>query len=293
MAIDETEKPEETNSWESEERAALVPVLGKLAVKSLPRTDFHEEKIRFGPHAQQYLMLFRPNEAYQERHTAIFFLHGGGWHSGSPALYHFAGHYFAGLGFPTILGGYRLAPAFTYPAQLYDVWDGLQAGLDALTAHGAQVERVIAGGISAGAHLAALLVYDRGQGGRSAPAPRLFSGFFSISGPLDFSACSSDDIQKMIADFIGEPANRDAADPIRVLHGDETVPALFIHGKRDPLVDVQNTLSFAARLKQSQTCPVEVHLVEGGHHADLAALFVDDLPVNQAFERWLNRCDRP
>ncbi len=291
--VDEEEHSERIDPRLVEDRVGLISVLGKLVIHSLPNPDFREDRIHYGPDSHQNLLVFRPNEGWLERHTAVYFLHGGGWHSGSPTLYRFAGPYFAGLGFPTLVGGYRLAPEHIYPAQLDDVVNGLVAGLDLLADRGAEVKRVIVGGISAGAQLAALLVYDRLRQSNSPLPGEILAGFFSICGPLDFSYCTNPAISKMIEDFTGaDAANRELANPIRYLRGDEQVPAFFIHGKRDPLVDVQNTISFSTRLKQAGKCQVEVRLIKGGHHADLAALFVEDLPAGRAFERWLNRCDR-
>jgi acetyl esterase/lipase len=187
------------------------------------------------------------------------------------------------------LGGYRLAPEFHLADQMADARAGLAAGLAALASAGIRADRVIAGGQSAGAHLAGLLVYDRGQDGGFLQS--LFGGFFSISGPLDFSACTHPSLQHMIADLLGPESSRERADPISHLRGDERVPALLIHGDRDPLVDLQNTLTFAERLRKGGSSPVEVHLVQVGHHADLAALFLKDLSVTLALERWLNRVD--
>ena len=168
-----------------------------------------------------------------------------------------------------------------------DIRAGLAAGLAALASAGIRVDRVIAGGQSAGAHLAGLLVYSRAE------VPQdMFGGFFSISGPLDFSACTHPSLQRMIADLLGPETGSELADPISNLRGDERVPALLIHGDRDPLVDLQNALSFAERLRIGGSSPVELHMVRGGHHADLAALFLKDLSVTLALERWLNRVDR-
>ncbi|MCL4560204.1 MAG: alpha/beta hydrolase [Chloroflexi bacterium] len=280
------------NPWVVEERVALVPVIGKAVAESLPHPGLMEARIRYGPHPQQTILLFWPSKPKGRRRSAVLFLHGGGWSWGSPHLFRFVGHFFAELGFPTVLGGYRLVPGFRYPAQVDDVCAGLEAGLQVFAGRGVRVEQVIAGGQSAGAQLAALLVYERSRRGWGDFHQELFGGFYSISGPLSFDDCSQPALQKMISDFTENPINREAADPIRRLRGDEQVPALLLHGERDPLVDVENTLAFAARLAQNKTCRVEVNLVKEGHHADLAGIFVEDQPAAQILKKWLLRCDR-
>ncbi|MDD5369450.1 MAG: alpha/beta hydrolase [Anaerolineaceae bacterium] len=278
--------PNNTN-WLIEERLALVPEIGKFVRASLPKPDLVEERVQYGEHPNQYNLLFWPENPELRRLTSMFFLHGGGWSSGSPALYRFIGHFFARLGYPTILGGYRLAPEFQYPVQLDDVYASLTAGLSVLHSLGLGAQRVIAGGISAGGHLASLLVYDRDAAGRNLLAGDLFAGVLSISGPLSFATCTNPSLLEMIDDFVGSQANSDRADAIQSIRGDERIPALLIHGDRDPLVDMENSLAFASRLAHSGTCPVEMHLAHGWHHADLAAMFLRKLPETQILKDWL------
>ena len=280
------------NSWVVEERVALLPTIGKLVAKSLPKPDLTEEKVSFGPDFQQVMLLVWPTLPELRRRSAVLFLHGGGWYSGNPLLYRFVGHFFAGLGYPTLLGGYRLAPNNKFPTQMDDVYSGLNAGLLALGDNGIKVEQLIIGGQSAGAQLAALLVYDRYHAARmSALQGKLIAGFYSISGPLSFADCNQPELLNMILDLMGDGVDWNAADPIQFIQGDEKVPALLIHGDRDPLVDMANTRAFANRLGESHSSPVELFVVHGGHHADLAALFVNELPITQVLEKWLARCD--
>ncbi|HMD88482.1 MAG TPA: alpha/beta hydrolase [Anaerolineaceae bacterium] len=280
------------NSWVVEERVALLPTIGKLVAKSLPKPDLAEEKISFGPDFQQVMLLVWPTLPELRRRSAVLFLHGGGWYSGNPLLYRFVGHFFAGLGYPTLLGGYRLAPNNKFPTQMDDVYSGLKAGLLALGDNGINVEQLIVGGQSAGAQLAALLVYDRYHAARmSALQGKLIAGFYSISGPLSFADCNQPELLNMILDLMGDGVDWKAADPIQFIKGDEKVPALLIHGDRDPLVDMANTRAFANRLGESHSSQVELFVVHGGHHADLAALFVNELPITQVLEKWLAHCD--
>lgn len=280
------------NPWVLEERMALLPVVSRALKENLRRTDLVEESLSFGVHPHQVVYLFWPMRQAARRQTAVFFLHGGGWYTGHPRYYHFVGHFFAGLGFPTLVSGYRLAPAYRYPAQVEDAYAGLEAGLRAFAMRGFPLRRVIAGGQSAGAELAALLVYDRSRRVRGVLREQQFAGFYSISGPLSFEDCVQPNLRAMIAEYMGERDDWRVADPIQYLRGDERVPALLFHGDRDPLVDLQNAIAFAERLKQSPHSSVELRVVQGGHHADLAAIFVDEMQERSLFEQWLIQCDQ-
>lgn len=284
-----------TNPWTVEDRLGLAPILGKLLVENLrkPDIDIVEDQVNYGPYPNQTVLMYYPAKVTERRRSLVYFIHGGGWYSGHPKFYRFVGHFFAEMGYPTLLGGYRLAPMFHFPAQVDDVCAGLDIGMRILSVHGIGVDRVIAGGHSAGAELAALLIYDRSRRGCSCVTYDQFGGFFSISGPINFQDCTIPELRAMIATYMGNLDNWDAADPIKFIRGDEHTPALIIHGDEDPLVDVENALAFASRLSASGTSPVEVYLEPGGHHADLAALFVEDLPATKVLRQWLLRCEDP
>jgi len=273
--------------WFLEDRISLVPVLGKLVVRSLQRMDVKEAAVPFGAHPQQKALLFWPARVQDRRRALVYFIHGGGWQSGNPQLFRFIANFFVDLGFPVLLAGYRLAPEAIYPTQVDDCQAGLSAGLRVLSRQSIGVDKIILGGQSAGAELSALLVYDRS---RRLPENRLpYAGYFSISGPISFEDCRQPDLRKMIAGYMGSDASADwaPANPINYLRNNETVPVMLIHGDQDPLVDVENVYTFLKALLRSPSCPVELRLVPGGHHADLAALFVNDLPVRKHFESWL------
>jgi acetyl esterase/lipase len=242
----------------------------------------HYARIQFGSHPQQFLLLCLPPAGVTQKKAAIVFTHGGGWRMGNPAVFGFIGNFLADLGFPTILPGYRLAPMFKFPTQLDDLYAGCEAGIKALRERGITPKKWIIGGQSSGAQLAALAAYaDPAR--RDAMFGEL-AGLFLVSGLLDFSLCDSGDAVRLVADFTGDGENRLRADPIRYLRGGETLPVFCIHGDRDPLVDPQNSLAFAAKIGAA----AQVYLARGWHHSDLVAIFIrSGLPVTEALLQWL------
>jgi acetyl esterase/lipase len=206
---------------------------------------------------------------------------------GDPSSFRFIGRFFAERGFPTVLAGYRLAPKFRFPAQMEDVYAGLQAGIQAAREHGLPAKKILLGGQSAGAHLVSLLAYNRGELARHGLDSSLFAGMLLISGPLNFSVCTNRTITQLINDFVGDPANKDKADPMCYVQGDQVFPVLCVHGACDPLVEVQNSISFADQLNRAGTQRAQVHIVKGGHHSDLVALFLRGSPATQVLTDWL------
>jgi acetyl esterase/lipase len=263
-----------------EEYLSLLPLAARVIPANLCSTD--TRRIEYGNDSHQYVLFYEPPAGIERRQTGILFIHGGGWRRGFPAAFRFVGEFFARLGFSTLLVGYRLAPAALFPAQLEDVYDGSQAGVRVLNELGTAPRQWILGGQSAGAHLAALLAYAD-----PARCEAIFgrpAGLFLVSGPLDFSACASGEVSRLIDNFTGGEVNRQKADPIRYVRGDEGLTVLCIHGDRDPLVPLQNSLAFAQKAGPS----ARVYIAEGWHHSDLANFFIDpNLPASQALVDWL------
>jgi len=271
--------------WQISEYLSLVYLFPMVAAANVRRTRVVEERIPFGPHPQQYVLFCRPPE--REAGALLFFAPGGGWRTGSPSSFRFIGRFFAEQGFPTVLAGYRLAPKFRFPAQVEDVYAGLRVGIQAAKERGLSANKILLGGQSAGAHLVSLLAYNRGELARHGLDSSLFAGMLLISGPLNFSVCTNRTITQLVSDFVGDPANKDKADPMCYVQGDQILPVLCMHGACDPLVDVQNSISFADQLNRAGTQRAQVYILQGGHHSDLVALFLRGSPATQFLTDWL------
>ncbi|RPJ21674.1 MAG: alpha/beta hydrolase, partial [Chloroflexi bacterium] len=212
--------------WQIEEYSSVLPLLARRFRANQTDATLRVTKASFGSSPNQHVLLCCPTRPELRRDTCIFFIHGGGWQHGAPAWFRFVGHFFAKLGFPTLLTGYRLAPAHRFPAQLEDVDTGLCTGIAMLRNEGVPVNNIIFGGQSAGAHLASLLAFDPDTG----VVPYLqresiaLKGLLLVGGPLDFSHCGSRRIRKYIGDLMGNTSNWDQADPIHYIRGDETLP---------------------------------------------------------------------
>jgi acetyl esterase/lipase len=277
--------------WQIEECLSLPPLLGMVQSANARKTPVIEKTIAFGHHPQQSLLLCQPPAAAPRRKTVIFFVPGGGWRMGSAGLFRFIGRALAVWGFPTIVAGYRLAPAHKFPVQLADTCLSLQVGLEALEQCGVATERVVLGGQSAGAQLASLLAYAQHETAAWRQHVAAFSGLLVISGPVDFSACRNRTIRRLLQDYLGDEKNRALADPIRHIRAEASMPVLCMHGDRDPLVELQNARSFAGKVNEARPPQAQVHLVSGGHHSDLVKLFLEDSTHARVLMQWLEEID--
>lgn len=271
-------------AWQLEEYMRVSAMMAKIAIANERFSRVREERLKFGKHRQQYVLLFHKRD-FDKTKPLIFFLHGGGWGHGRPAMFRFIGRFFAEAGYPVILGGYRLAPLYKFPFQLEDAYAGLNAGLSLATSRGLRADRIILAGQSAGAQIASLMLLDRDRLHSHAFREDMFGGLLLISGLLNFEHCQSWKDRNMLRNYLGKRVNWPKADPIRYVRGDETFPVLCIHGERDLLVDRANSTTFINRLNHIG----EIYLVPKGYHTDLTSMFLDHLPSTEIMLRWLER----
>ncbi len=288
----QSSEPLESRLWEMEEILEYPALAASLARASLRGSGTVERQVAFGPHPQQQALLYLPGESTARRNTLIYFVHGGGWRTYGPRYFRFVGRFFARRGYPVLLGGYRLAPEHHYPDQMEDVYRGFTTGMNLASDLGLQAGKIVLGGQSAGGQLTAMALLDREEAARHDLPLEHVSGFFSISGPLDYSACPNPSLQQMISDFTGSPENRARTDPVLLIRGDETTPALLIHGGRDGLVALEAALNFASRYNQSGRPLAHVHIIPSAHHADLAELFIRRSLDTQVLLNWIEARDR-
>jgi len=275
-------------AWEVGELLALASVGALSQVENLTAYDGSEERVVFGADPQQYVLVYGPSSSAPARGTVVCFVYGGGWNMGDPDLYRFAGRFLAEMGYPVVLASYRLTPENTFPAQLEDVAASLAIGVHHLAHAGVTMRRLVLGGHSAGAQLAALVAYDP-----RVPRPKrpVLEGFFSMSGPLDFSLCDSGSIRTMLDDYVGGLPDEGIADPIRYADPDAPIRALLIHGAQDPTVDAENSRSFAAALNSGPVVRAELHVLPERHHSDVLSLFLEESDESKLLADWLAAID--
>jgi acetyl esterase/lipase len=217
----------------------------------------------------------------------VLFLPNGGWRLGSRAMFcptwrHWRPDPFARLvaaGFTVVSAEYRLSGEAVFPAQLDDVTDALRwlgARADEI---GADPDRVVVWGESAGGHLAALL----GLAATRA-RPRAVAGVVDWYGPSDLTTMAaqarpdavarSDAADSREAALIGatvaeEPELARAASPLSYVHA-AAPPFHIAHGTADRFVPVDQSKQLAEALHRARV-PVELDLVEGADHMWLGA----------------------
>ncbi|KQO95796.1 alpha/beta hydrolase [Leifsonia sp. Leaf264] len=150
------------------------PRLTRLMQKAKPRVPaapddvLIEDVTATGPDGvgEVSLRVYRPR-SLRDAAPALFWIHGGGFISGSPEQDEASSIGFArSLGITVVALRYRLAPTHPSPAAVEDAYAGLLGVFDQAEARGIDPERIAIGGASAGGGLAAGLVlyaHDRGE----------------------------------------------------------------------------------------------------------------------------------
>ncbi|WP_091709381.1 alpha/beta hydrolase [Microbacterium sp. cf046] len=112
------------------------------------------------------LRIYRPT-AVATKSPALFWIHGGGFVSGTPENDESVSRAFAlELGMTVVALRYRLAPQHPSPAAVHDAYAGLRWVFEHADERGIDTERIAIGGASAGGGLAAtlaLFAHDRGE----------------------------------------------------------------------------------------------------------------------------------
>ncbi|KAF9574517.1 hypothetical protein EC968_006322 [Mortierella alpina] len=232
--------------------------------------------------ADMTLDIYRPNTVQGgDERPVLFYLHGGGWTSGSkqlvgPLLTEMIFHEWI-----VVSVNYRLNPKCGFPAQLIDSKRALRWVKEDIRAFGGNPANIVVAGDSAGGHIAALIALTANQadfqpGFESVDTS--VQGCLGLSPVLDLVDLRNYSNHDARTRFIKEVAKRDgssqSAENLKFLteHSptfriqERGVPFLIIHGDTDTLVPVQHSRAFVNEFRTTCTAPIHYLEVPGGHH---------------------------
>jgi acetyl esterase len=247
-------------------RSPRPSVAGVLAAE--PPSDFAVERVIDGPAGPLRLHVLRSGKV----RACYLHVHGGGWALGGPDHHDQTLSSFASAARVAVVAvDYRLTPEHPHPAGLADCVAAIR-WLAANGQHELGAGRLIVGGESAGAHLAALallVLRDRGEI-EAVTAANLAYGVYDVS--MTPSARRWGDRRLVIntpdlAFFAAQyaPQDRHRHPDVSPLYADLTgMPSvLFSCGTLDPLLD--DTLFMAARW-QAAGSPAQLAIYPGAPH---------------------------
>lgn len=245
-------------------------------------------------------------------YAVLVWLHGGGWYLGDKqdGIAELA-EPFLTEGYAVVSVNYRLSRRVIFPAQIQDAKAAIRwVRANAIKYH-FNSDKVIAGGASAGGHLAALLgtsvnvkELEDLKLGNEAYSSRV-NGVVEWYGPIDFLSMDAQHLSLCHDAYHGKPDSPESnllggnirempdkcreASPLTYVTVN-TPPFFIIHGKADVAVPYLQSVELAEVLeKVIGKSNVHLELVEGANHLD-SALMSPDI-MGEIF-RFLERLDQ-
>jgi acetyl esterase/lipase len=246
--------------------------------------EFHRSAdVSYGTRPRQQLDVYSPWNAKDK--PIIVFWYGGGWDGGRKSQYRFVGAALAKAGYVAVLPDYRLYPDVKFPAFVQDGAEALAWVASHAVEIGGDPKRIYVAGHSAGAHLAAMLAYDRSQLDRVGLPADTVRGFIGLSGPY-----ALDPNNETYRAIFAAPFTHADWQPVQLAKVG-TPPALLLHGESDEVVYVAHARKMAAAL-EAIGVGVTLRTYEGRGHRDTVAAFAmpapHKLPVMDEIRRFAN-----
>jgi acetyl esterase/lipase len=172
------------------------------------------EGLTYGPNERNDLDLFLPKDDGKSLRPAVIVIHGGAWRSGDKRQLRNLAELFARRGYVAAAINYRLAPKWSYPAQLDDCQRAVRWLRKNAKEFRVDPKRFGAAGASAGGHLALLLGTREVREDSDADLKGISSKVqcvLSIFGPTDFTderyiqASRNPVAGRALVDFLGKP----------------------------------------------------------------------------------------
>ncbi len=188
-------------------------------------------------------------------------VHGGGWRMGNKKDFHPWLPMLADQGFVAVSVGYRLAPDNCFPCQIEDCKTAVRFLRANAEKYHIKKDRVGAIGYSAGGHLVSLMgLTDAKCGFEGKLYPDESSKVQCVVdyfGPTDLAGFAKDDgaQRAMLGPLMGgqykeKAADHDKASPINHVTKDAP-PFLIFHGTKDWVVPIDQSRTFADKLKKA------------------------------------------
>lgn len=214
--------------------------------------EVRAKRVAYGKHRRQYAMVLSPPAQQRRAGRYAFYFHGGAWTFGKPETFVPAALPWLNQGYEVILPSYRRPPA----VGLHRIVDDCKTAITAFTS-GREVKEVHLGGISAGAHLAAVLALDQSLWAEVGAPP---AAVLCCAGPLDLGILRPRPL------FLPRYAS---INPITQLEQVRLPDArwLLLHGTADATVDIAHAHRFHARL-QALKQQSKLLVIPDGTHLD-------------------------
>lgn len=249
-----------------------------------PQLPNKAQYYRFGNKWRQYLLFWPHANPEKTRESVLVFYHGGAWRAGWPQIFPNVAAFFLQAGFPVCMPAYRLSPWFQHRHMREDIDSAMLILLELMKINNLQSKKLLIGGMSAGAELAAHLCFDKQRLNKLGFDQSRISGFFSIGGPLDLDQMPPFNALRQYTGGKPGSAQFQEANPVNFLDGAEKIPTFFLHGSADAIVPMRSAAAFASRYAG----PKEWVEIPEGTHLGSMRFTTDNTFYAEKMLRWLH-----
>lgn len=200
--------------------------------------------VAYGTDPRQKLDIYAPVESTRKARPLLVFFHGGGWYKGNRESYGFAGRAFAARGFIVAVPSYRLVPDNVFPDFIEDGAAAVAKARSLAARYGADPDRIVLAGHSAGAHIAAMIALDPQYLTAQGVPMAAIKGVAGLSGPYNFLPLD----KESSINAMGKVRPAETTQPIHYVSA-ESPPMLLITGSDDTTVKPHNSYDLARALK--------------------------------------------
>ena len=245
------------------------------------------EIVSYGADKNQYFHYYEPNKIISNK--IIYWVHGGGWNSGSPKSFDFVGQCIAGAGYRMISGGYRLSPKFKYPTEVKDVCTCYNEAIKYLEKKGIDTSRIIVVGPSAGAHLTSIMCYCKKIQELCHVDISNIIGYVGFGGPYSFRKDQGRTLRMLLAQLFEKGYNRRKGEPVALM-SESHIPMLLIQSRHDGLIQYECAEDYAEKAKElGIDCEIyEVEDRKNTHSWYTAGIFLEERQDNKGLDKFFS-----
>ena len=244
------------------------------------------QKIKFGNLRNQYFLFYQPKKTKATKKHIILYFHGGVWIAGTPAMLKSNAQLFADQGYISVFRSYRKAPFASYTEMREDLTLCISQLEKVMKDNNLEDKKIIIGGMSAGANLAASLAFQQKELEQFEFYNNRITGMFLCGAPIDIAQMKWS-IPLYLFAGARDSEKFKAANPINHFTSNKNFPILLIHGNKDGLVPYRNVIFFLKKAKQENSNTVKLHTIENGTHMDSASWGHTDNDLRTLVLEWL------
>ncbi len=199
--------------------------------------------VRYAPGERHTLDVYRPRSTGGGLPLVVF-IYGGGWTAGDKSMYGFVARPLARRGMVVVVPDYRLSPQVAYPTFLQDNAAAVAWAFAHARELGADPDRVVLMGHSAGAFNVAMLALDLRWLAAAGVDRGRVAGVVGLAGPYRFLPSRDPDVIPVFG-----ADNTPAHEPYAFADG-RGPPMFLAAGTEDTIVMPRNTTELAARTRE-------------------------------------------